>query len=192
MNKLAIALLTAALALPAAFAKDPATAPKTSPTKHIDPYFASPEESKLAAEVRHQLVLLPYYGVFDDLGFTINGTEITLVGEVTRPVLKSDAGNVVARIPGVTKVTNNLEVLPVSPNDDRIRLAAYHAIYGDQALATRYGFRAVPTIHIIVKNGNLRLEGLVANTMDWNIVGIRANGVPGVFSVRNDLEIDAR
>ncbi len=190
MNKLAIALLAGILVIPAVFAKDPAQPDKKT---HLDPYFTGTEaEGRLAEQVRHQIVMLPYFGVFDDLGFTINGTEVTLVGDVTRPVLKSDAANVVKGVEGVTKVTNEIEVLPLSPNDDRIRMAAYRAIYGDPALSTRYGFRALPSIHIIVKNGNVRLEGVVANMADKNIVGIRANGVHGVFSVTNELRVEAK
>jgi len=106
-----------------------------------------------------------------------------------RPVLKSDAENVVKRIAGVSKVTNNIEVLPLSPFDDHNRLATARAIYGDSVLGTRYGLGAVPSIHIIAKNGNVRLEGVVSSEMDKNIAGIRANGVPGVFSVENALRV---
>jgi hyperosmotically inducible periplasmic protein len=161
--------------------------------QHFDPYVTGPaNEVRMVQEVRHQLVTLPYYGVFDDLGFTVNGGTVTLVGQVTQPVLKDDAGRVVKRVEGVTNVINNIEVLPLSPNDDRIRRAAYRAIYGDAALSTRYGFRALPSIHIIVKNGSLRLEGVVANEMDRNIAGIRANGVPGAFKVDNQLKVEGK
>jgi hyperosmotically inducible protein len=149
-----------------------------------------PDETELAKEVRHQLVTLPYYGVFDDLAFRIQGSTVTLLGAVTRPTLKSDAENSVKRVKGVTAVVNNIEVLPLSPMDDRIRAAVYRAIYGDQALADRYAYRAVPSIHILVKNGNVVLEGWVANAMDKNIAGLRANGVSGVFSVTNDLVVE--
>jgi len=117
---------------------------------------------------------------------------VTLLGEVTQPVLKSDAGNVVKRVEGVTNVVNNIEVLPLSPDDDRIRRAEYRAIYGDPALSSRYGFQALPSIHIIVKNGHVRLEGVVANEGDKNIAGIRANGVAGAFSVENDLRVEGK
>jgi len=122
----------------------------------------------------------------------VNGGTVTLVGEVTQPVLKSDAGNVVKRVEGVTSVVNNIEVLPLSPDDDRIRRATYRVIYGDPALSTRYGFQALPSIHIIVKNGHVRLEGVVANEGDRNIAGIRANSVPGAFSVENDLRVEGK
>jgi hyperosmotically inducible protein len=149
-------------------------------------------DSRIAREVRHELVMLPYYGVFDDLAFSVNGGTVTLLGAVTRPTLKSDAENVVKRIEGVTQVINKIEVLPLSPMDDRIRAAVYRAIYGDPALSTRYGYRALPSIHIMVKNGNVTLEGVVANEADKNIANIRANGVPGVFSVTNNLQVEGK
>ena len=116
------------------------------------------DETRLVREVRHQLVMLPYYGVFDDLSFRVDpdGT-VTLMGAVTRPTLKSDAENVVKHIEGVTKVVNQIEVLPLSPEDDRIRMAEYRTIYGDPTLATRYGYHAIPPVHIIVKNGHVTL-----------------------------------
>src|ERR1035441_4415192 len=117
--------------------------------------------------------MLPYYGVFDGLGFSVDGTAVTLVGQAVRPTLRSDAENVVKHIEGVTSVVNKIEVLPLSPNDDSIRMATYRAIYGDSALSARYGYRALPSIHIIVKNGNVRLEGVVANQGDKNLVDIR-------------------
>jgi BON domain-containing protein len=144
----------------------------------------------IAKEVRHELVMLPYYGVFDNLAFRVDddGT-VTLLGQVTRPTLKSDAERVVKKIDGVTRVKNELEVLPLSPDDDRIRLAVFRSIYGDPALS-RYGLQAVPPIHIIVKNGHVTLEGVVATPADKNIAGIRANSVPGVFSVTSNLRVE--
>ena len=133
--------------------------------------------------------MLPYYGVFDNLMFRVDGYRVTLLGQVSRPTLKTDAERVVKRIEGVEQVVNRIEVLPLSPNDDRIRRAVYRAVYGHSALQ-RYGLGAQPPIHIIVKNGNVALEGLVANTMDRNIAGIQANAVPGVFSVRNNLRVE--
>lgn len=149
------------------------------------------DETSLVREVRHQLVMLPYYGVFDDLSFRVepDGT-VTLMGAVTRPTLKSDAENVVKHIEGVTKVVNEIEVLPLSPEDDRIRMAEYRAIYGDPSLATRYGYRAIPPVHIIVKNGHVTLDGVVANQADKDLMNVRANSVPGVFSVTNDLTVE--
>lgn len=148
------------------------------------------DENKIIKEVRHALVTLPYYGVFDDLAFRVDGGTVTLLGAVTQPVLKSDAGKTVKRVEGVSQVVNNIEVLPLSPMDDQIRRAVYRAIYGDPALSDRYGFRAVPSIHIIVRNGRLTLEGVVANQMDKSLINIRANGVPGIFSVTNNLLVE--
>ena len=146
---------------------------------------------RLTREVRHELVMLPYYGVFDNLTYRVDGSTITLMGQVTRPTLKSDAANVVKSIEGVERVTNNIEVLPLSPNDDRIRMAVYRAIYGDTALS-RYGLQAVPPIHIIVTNGKVALEGVVAGEADKNIANIRASGVSGVFSVANNLRVEGK
>ncbi|MDE3197599.1 MAG: BON domain-containing protein [Acidobacteriota bacterium] len=186
MKKLATALLTGALLIPAlTFGK--------APQKHQDPFMrGTPDENRIAKEVRHQLVMLPYYGIFDDLGFTINGGTVTLVGQVVDPVLKSDAGNVTKQVEGVTNVINQIEVLPLSPNDDQIRRATFRAVYGDPALAPRYAYQALPPIHIIVKNGHVRLEGVVANETDKTIAGLRANAVPGAFSVENDLRVEGR
>jgi hyperosmotically inducible protein len=147
-------------------------------------------ETQIARNVRHELLMLPYYGVFDDLAFKIEGKTVTLLGAVTRPTLKSDAEAVVKKVPGVEQVINEIEVLPPSPMDDRIRMAAYRAIYGDPSLSTRYGYRSLPSIHIIVKNGNITLRGVVANEADKNLVNIRANSVKGVFSVNNELEVE--
>ena len=142
----------------------------------------------LAREVRHQLVLLPYYSVFDNLAFRVDGDHVTLEGQVSRPTLKSDAENVVKSIEGVRSVTNNIEVLPTSPMDDQLRRALFQAIYSDPSLS-RYAWSAVPSIHIIVKNGNVTLEGVVDNETDKNLAGIRANSVPNVFSVKNNLVV---
>lgn len=142
-------------------------------------------------QVRHELVTLPYYNIFDNLGYRVDGDVVTLYGQVTRPVLKSDAGNVVKRIEGVSRVDNRIEVLPLSPMDDRIRIATARAIYGYPALQ-RYGLGSLPPIHIIVRNGNVTLEGVVASEADKNIANIRANGVFGVFSVKNDLQVEKR
>jgi len=150
---------------------------------------ASQIQRRLEREVRHELVMLPYYDVFDNLEYRVDGGQVTLSGQVVRPTLKSGAENVVKNIEGVEKVKNNIEVLPVSPNDDRIRTAVYRAIYSYPALQ-RYSIRSVPPIHIIVKNGNVALEGVVANEADKNIANIQANGVSGVFSVKNNLRVE--
>ena len=147
-------------------------------------------QQNLIKEVRHQLVLLPYYSVFDNLAFQVQGSKVILTGQVVRPTLKSDAEASVKSIEGVTGVENNIEVLPTSPNDDRTRRAVYRAIYGDPALS-RYALSAVPSIHIIVKNGNVALEGVADNETDKNLAGLRANGVPNVFSVKNNLVVSS-
>jgi hyperosmotically inducible protein len=160
---------------------------------HNDAFTSGdPTESRIAQQVRHQLVMLPYYGVFDDLAFKLEGGTVTLLGAVTRPVLKSDAENVVKRIEGVTQVVNEIKVLPPSPMDDQTRRAVYRAIYGDPSLSIRYGYRAVPSIHIIVENGRVTLEGVVANETDKSLCNLRANGVPNVFSVTNDLRVEGQ
>ncbi len=146
------------------------------------------QTDKVAKEVRHELVMLPFYTVFDNLAFRVDNGKVTLFGQVTRPTLRSDAENVVKRIEGVTSVDNQIEVLPVSPNDDRIRLAVYRAIFS-RAPLQRYALGAIPSIHIIVKNGNVTLVGVVDNEADRNMAGIAANGVPGVFSVKNELQV---
>jgi hyperosmotically inducible periplasmic protein len=147
------------------------------------------KESKLVRQVRHELVMLPYYGVFDDLAYRVDGGTVTLFGAVTRPTLKSSAEQVVKDIEGVSRVVNEIEVLPTSPNDDRIRQATYRAIYGHSAL-NRYAIQAVPPIHIIVKNGNVTLTGVVAMESDKNIANIQALSVSGSFKVDNKLAVE--
>ncbi|MCW5976801.1 MAG: BON domain-containing protein [Bryobacteraceae bacterium] len=147
------------------------------------------QQARLERQVRHELVMLPNYNVFDWLEYRVDNGTVTLMGEVVRPTLRSDAERVVQQIEGVRSVENKIEVLPTSPNDDRLRAAVYRAIYGNPNF-TRYAFRAVPPIHIIVKNGNLRLVGVVANEGDKNMANIQANGVSGVFSVKNDLVVE--
>jgi hyperosmotically inducible protein len=142
----------------------------------------------LIREVRHQLVLLPYYSVFDNLAFRVEGDSVILEGQVVRPTLKSDAENVVKNIEGIGRVVNNIEVLPPAPMDDQIRRAVYRTIFGDPALS-RYAESAVPSIHIIVKNGNVTLVGVVDSEADKNLVNLRVNGVPNVFSVKNELVV---
>jgi hyperosmotically inducible periplasmic protein len=145
-------------------------------------------QAEITKEVRHQLVMLPYYSVFDNLAYRVEGDKVILEGQVVRPTLKSDAEGVVKSVPGVTTVVNNIEALPPSPMDDQLRRALYRAIYGDPTLS-RYGFAAVASIHIIVKNGNVTLEGLVDNDTDKNTANLRANQVPNAFSVKNNLQV---
>src|SRR6266853_2367834 len=155
------------------------------------PMFAKTNNAPrdLRDAVRHELVMLPYYSVFDNFEYKVDNGAVTLYGEVTRPVLKSDAEHAVKHIEGVGQVVNEIKVLPLSPFDDRIRRATYRAIFGYGGLY-RYAMGANPSIHIIVDNGHVTLEGVVSSQMDKNIAGIRANGVPGVFSVKNDLRVD--
>jgi hyperosmotically inducible periplasmic protein len=145
-------------------------------------------QENLVKEVRHQLLLLPYYSVFDNLLFKVAGDQVTLLGQVVRPSLKSDAESAVKGIEGVASVDNRIEVLPVSAMDEQLRRAVYRAIYGDTVLS-RYGMSALPPIHIIVKNGNVTLEGAVDSESDRNLATLRTNAVPNVFSVTNNLTI---
>ena len=165
------ALAVAAVALTAApiFAKDNAPRP-------------------LPDEVRHQLLMLPYYSVFDNLDYRVDGTTVYLTGSVRMPVLKSDAEHAIKRIEGVTKVVDNIHVQPVSMFDNRIRLAEYRAVFGFGGLY-RYAMGTNPSVRIIVDNGHVQLVGYVQSQGDKNIAGIRANGVSGVFSVQNDLQV---
>ena len=145
-------------------------------------------EDSLIREVRHELVLVPWYSVFDILQYRVNGSEVTLTGEVVNATVKSDAENSVKRIEGVEKVDNRIEVLPPSPLDDQIRRAEYRAIYS-QDMLSRYGVGALQSIHIIVKGGHVTLEGNVDSETDKNAANIYANGVPNVFSVTNNLVV---
>jgi len=153
------------------------------------PMFGRSDAPKgdLSDQVRHELVMLPYYSIFDDLAYSVNNGIVTLEGDVTRPILKDEAGNVVKKLPGVTAVVNNIKVLPLSPFDNQIRVATYRAIFGRSSTLYRYAMGADPSIHIIVNNGHVTLKGVVSNQGDKNLAYIRANGVPGVFSVTNDL-----
>ena len=144
---------------------------------------------RIEREVRRELVMLPFYGVFDNLAFKVQGDTVTLLGQVTRPTLKSDAEAAIKTIEGIGRVTNEIEVLPLAPADDRIRLAVYRAIYSQDALE-RYALQAIPPVHIIVKNGRVTLEGVVASEMDKNIANLKAKSVPGVFSVTNNLRLE--
>ena len=134
----------------------------------------------------HELVTLPGYRVFDYLNYRIDGSKLTLFGQVTRPLLKSDAEKAVQSIEGVSSVDNRIEVLPASKLDDRIRFAVYRAIYSKPPLQ-KYQMGAVPPIHIIVKNHNVTLEGMVNSVDDKDLAGPAAKAVPGVFKLTNHL-----
>jgi hyperosmotically inducible protein len=143
---------------------------------------------RLAREVRHQLVMLPYYNVFDNLVYSVNGYDVTLKGQVTDPALKKSAERVVKTIEGVGSVNNQIEVLPTSEMDDGLRRRLYAAIYGFTAF-DKYAMPVIKPIRIIVKNGNVTLEGVVDSQADKDMANVRANGVSNVFSVTNNLEV---
>lgn len=154
---------------------------------------SSPEEAHIVKDVRHNLLMLPYYSIFDDLSFSVNGSVVTLEGACpSGPPLdiKSDAAAAVKQVKGVKKVINNIKELPLSPMDDQIRRAEARAIYGDPEIGTRYGYQALPSIHIIVDNGHVTLKGVVDNQMDDTMIKMRANQVPNVFSVTDDLLVE--
>ena len=144
---------------------------------------------KVVEQVGRELMGLPYYGVFDDLSFRVDAGQVTLMGQVTQPVVKEDAERVVRRIPGVMSVVDRIEVLPLSRFDDQIRRGVYYAVYGYGPLE-RYGLGIQPAIRIIVKNGRVTLTGSVASQMDRTLVYQRASSVPGVFSVTNQLMVE--
>jgi hyperosmotically inducible periplasmic protein len=146
---------------------------------------------RIADEVRHQLVMMPYYGVFDWLeGAVLPDGTVALRGAVTRDTTKSDAEARVRKVEGVSKVVNELEVLPLSPSDDAIRIAMYRAIFKFESPLFRYATRAVPPIHIIVNNGRVTLKGFVASDMDKQLAYTAARNVSGVLEVTNELMVD--
>jgi len=148
-------------------------------------------QSYINREVQHELLMLPYFTVFDNITYQVNGDNVVLSGEVVQPMLKDDAGRVVKRIEGVQSVENHIEVLPTSPIDDGIRLQMFRAIYGFPALE-KYSLGINKAIRIIVKGGHVTLEGVVDSEADKNVAGIRANSVPDVFSVTNNLQVVSR
>ena len=145
-------------------------------------------QDRISREVRHELLMLPYFGVFDNIAYKVDGYTVTLLGQVVRPSLKSDAENAVKHIEGVEKVDNQIEVLPPSPMDDRLRIRLFRAIYGFPALQ-KYELGVQKPIRIIVKNGRVTLEGVVDNETDKNMAGMRANSVSGIFQVTNNLQV---
>jgi len=145
-------------------------------------------QERIIKQVRHELVMLPYFGVFDYIAYKVDGYNVTLLGQVVRPALKSDAESAVKHVEGVEKVDNQIEVLPPSPMDDGLRRRLFRAIYGYPALE-KYALGVQKPIRIIVKNGHVTLEGVVDSDGDRNLVGIRANGVPDIFSVDNHLQV---
>jgi hyperosmotically inducible protein len=165
----------------------PAQAPVAAKPTSADDKNSSP----LAKEVHHQLLVLPYYSVFDNLGFSIEGNKVTLYGQVVRPSLKKNAEAEVKSIEGIDVVVNRIEVLPTSQSDDELRRSVYRSIFEDSTLS-RYAVQAVPSIHIIVKNGDVTLEGTVHSAPDKNLAAARTNAVANVRNVKNNLVVRAK
>ena len=149
---------------------------------------SSRAQERIQREVRHELLMLPYVGVFDYLAYNVNGYDVTLIGQVVRPSIKPDAESAIKRIEGVEKVNNQIEVLPPSPMDDRLRIRLFRAIYGYPALQ-KYELGVLKPIRIVVKSGHVILEGVVDSDADKNLAGLRANTVSGIFSVTNNLQV---
>lgn len=157
----------------------------------VSPASAStgaPGDVQTNKKIRKELVTLPYYGVFDNLAYELQGDTVTLTGQVVRPSTRKDAERRIARIEGVDRVINNIQVLPVSQFDDSIRVRAYRTIFRTSSLY-RYAMGANPSIHIVVNGGHITLEGVVSNRMDSQLANVAANQVPGVFSVTNNLRV---
>ena len=145
-------------------------------------------QDRISREVFHELVMLPQLTIFDNLQYKVDGDKVTLMGQVQDAILKDSAEKVVKKIEGVESVNNQIEILPPSSNDDRIRRQVARALFNDERLF-RYSMGSVPPIHIIVKNGHVTLEGVVNSQADKDAATVRANGVPGVFSVENHLQV---
>lgn len=160
--------------------------PSVAAQKEVPPQAVE----RIQKEVRHEVLMLPYFDVFDNIAFKVDGDTVTLFGQVTRPTVKTDVERAVKTIEGVEKVDNQIEVLPVSPSDDRLRLRLFRAIYGFNALQ-RYALPVVKPVRIIVKNGHVTLEGIVDSEGDKNLVNLRARGVSGSFSVTNNLTVSS-
>lgn len=150
----------------------------------------STSNPQLAEKVRHELVMLPYYGVFDNLAYSINGGTVTLYGQVVRASTRSDAERAVKRLPGVTEVRNNIKVLPLSGFDNRIRGAVYRSVARTGGLF-RYLQGGNPSLHIVVDGGHVTLEGMVSSSGDKNLAYLAANQVGGIFSVTNNLRVES-
>lgn len=150
----------------------------------------NPDQVRIQREVRHELWMLPWLNVFDNLQYRVDGNTVTLSGQVTDPAVKSDAEKVVKNIEGVQRVDNKIEVLPPAPIDQQLRLRLFRAIYG-YATLQKYDLGVQKPIRIIVRGGHVSLEGVVDSQADKNAAGIRANSVPGVFSVTNNLQVSS-
>lgn len=176
------------LVLPAVLLLTSAWAQQSSQALQQNSQTSPAAEQRIQKEVRHQLLMLPYLNVFDNLSYKVEGYKVTLMGQVTNPTVKSDAQNAVKSIEGVEQVDNQIEVLPVSPMDEGLRRRLFVAIYGYPALQ-KYDMPVVKPIRIIVKNGHVTLDGVVDTEADKNLAGVRANSVPGIFSVTNNLQV---
>jgi len=168
----------------AAFAGQTSTTKKPQNPKEMLP-------PSLSSEIHHQILLLPFYSVFDSINFTLEGRQVTLTGQVVRRTLKENAEAAVKSIDGVDTVVNLIEVLPVSASDDDLRNAIYRSLYEDPSLA-HYAVQNVPPIHIIVKNGGVALEGFVETNLDKVLAGTRASSIPKVLGVKNNLVVRAK
>ena len=187
MRKIAVAAVWLALSL-GAWAQISSNGPVIADYgKHIT--SSDPVEAQIAKEVRHELLMLPWYSLFDDLEFSVEERTVTLSGDLTseHAVTKSDAENAVKHIEGVDKVINNIQILPPSPFDTRVREQTYAAL--SRGPLSRYFWEAAPSIHIIVKNQRVTLKGIVNSEGDKNLATIQANTVPGVFQVTNELRV---
>ena len=164
------------------------SSPNQSAAPQSERGISQKAEDRIIKEVRHELVMLPNLSLWDNLAYKVDGYKVTLLGQVRNASLKSEAENAVKHIEGVEQVDNQIQVLPPSPNDDRIRRAVARSIFDAPGLFP-YAMQSVPPIHIIVQGGNVTLEGVVNNEGDRNMAEIRAKQVPGVFSVTNHLQV---
>jgi hyperosmotically inducible periplasmic protein len=151
--------------------------------------MSNPSEDRLAGKVRHELAMIPQVTVFDNLAYRVDGGTVTLYGQVRNAYIKDEAQNSIKHLEGVERVNNQIEILPASFSDDRIRRQVARAVFNDPRLFN-YAVQPVAPIRIIVKNGHVDLEGVVRTQTDKNDAFIRANGVPGVFSVQNNLQVE--
>ncbi len=186
-----IALLATSFAMPQSSNPPQPNGPQNQNNDQV--FLAGPENAtQLARQIRHNLLTLPYYSVFDDLYFNVSGSVVTLGGACPPEPpwdIRSEAAAAVKQVKGVTQVINNIKLLPLSPMDWEIRRAEVKAIYGDSEIGTRYGYQALPSIHIIVENGHVTLTGVVDNQFDNTLIRTRANTVPNVFSVTDNLVV---
>jgi hyperosmotically inducible protein len=179
--------LTAILALGTAGSVFASSADQTS--RQVTSSANQHLEQRLSGQVRHELNMIPQVTVFDNLAYRVDGGTVTLVGQVRDAIVKDSAEARVKHLEGVERVDNQIEILPASFNDDRIRRQVAQAVFNDPRLFN-YGIQSVPPIHIIVKNGHVDLEGMVRTQTDKDDAFIRANGVSGVFSVDNNLQVE--